>query len=299
MRTTLSVSVLLSISACGPAATIDAGTDAPIIRTDAGPSNVMTFAELGAASEGLALGRDASDAPVIFVGLRDDRIVTVTPEGVVTDLTPLDAPLGMVVRETGELVVCGTAGILEVTPAGVVTELVTENQDGEPFGLTNYVTLAPDGSLVFSDSMANVVYRADADGSNVMPITTTITYPNGLAFAADGDELYIASWNTTTLYTSSFDAGTYGTPAPLLEGIMNVDGIVPASEGLVLITSVRGGLHVTSPFTAEPTTLFTTRETGGLPANAVFGDEAFGTSNLYVTSLSSDVLYVVDTELAP
>lgn len=294
---TLSISLLaLTILGCDPGTTeeLDAGSDAP--RADAGPPVLEPFATLGASSEGLALGTFDGD-PSIFVGTRDDRIVRVTPDGEVHDFVSIDGPLGMVVRASG-LVVCavsaeGAPGIFEVAMDGTIAPLVLADPDGAPFGLTNNVTIAPDGSLVFTDSEGDAVYRADADGSNVALVTDAFTYPNGLAFL-DGT-LYVASWDTTTLYAIPYTDGTYGTPSAAFEDVPSVDGVIASSGSLVLITSTMGGLRVdpAAP-AATPIALFAQRDLS-LPANGVFGDEAFGTSELFVTSLARPELYVVHT----
>lgn len=296
----LSFLVLLLALGCDTTATEDAGTDAggtDAPRADAGPPILEPFAALGSTSEGLALGMFDGE-PSIFVGTIDDRIVRVTPDGTVHDFISIEGPLGMVFRATGELVLCaktdaGVPGIFEVAIDGTVTALVLEDPAGAPFGLTNNITIAPDGSLVFTDSADDKVYRADADGSNVALITDAITYPNGLAFL-DGT-LYVASWDTTTLYALTYTAGTYGTPSAAIEGVANVDGVIASDGSLVLITSTAGGLRVdpAAPSTA-PIELFGLRALS-LPANGVFGDEAFGTSELYVTSLARQDLFVVHT----
>jgi sugar lactone lactonase YvrE len=304
---------LLLVAACGPSADpIDAGTDAPLADdapegsdapttpTDAGPPRVEVFAALGAGSEGIAIGHDSSGASRIFLALRDDRIVSVTPDGTVSDLATIDAPVGIAFREPGEIIACasadGASGLFSITLDGTVTMLTNESPEGL-FGLTNFVAIAPDGSLVFTDSMANRVYRADADGTNVTEITDAVTYPNGLAFSPDGTRLYIASWSTTTLYVASFEGGSYGTPMPIVEGVGSVDGIVArgASE-LVLITSSTGGLLVdTTMPTADPVTYFDRRAIA-VPANAVFGDETFGEDELFVSALGAPSLFVVHPE---
>lgn len=293
------------LTACDPAAApTDAGTDAP--RADAGPPVVEVFAELGATSEGLALGRTMAGDSVIFVGTSDDRIVRVSPDGTVDDHATIHEPLGMAVRADGTtLVVCAkdaseAAGIFEVAGDGTVTALVPSGPGGAPFVLTNFVAIAPDGSLVFSDSNDDRLFRADADGTNVTLITDTITYPNGLAFSAEGDTLYVASWDTTTLHALPFDAstGSYGTPVPAHEGLVNIDGVVPASGGLlVLVTSGDGIVSVDPTMPSAAPTEISAPRLITLSANGVFGDSAFGTSELYVTSLSASRLYVVHTML--
>lgn len=303
-----------SLAACGSTPAPDAGTtndafvaadaaselDAPMETSDAGPERVEVFATLSASSEGIAIGHDASGASRIFVAVRDDHVVSVAPDGTVTELASIRNPVGITFREPGEILACastadGRSGLFSIALDGTVTELTTTGPSG-PYLLTNFVAVAPDGSLVFTDSMANLVFRADADGSNVALVTDAITYPNGLAFSEDGATLYIASWSTSTLYAASFSAGTYGTPMPFVEGVTNVDGVVAhGPDELVLITSMSGGLAIdTTMPTAAPTTVFERRAIL-VPANAVFGDATFGEDELFVSSLGRSSLFVVHT----
>ena len=305
-----------SLAACGSSPTTDAGSaddafvaldapselDAPMGTSDAGPQRVEVFATLSASSEGIAIGHDASGASRLFVAVRDDHIVSVAPDGTVTELASIRNPVGITFREPGEILACastadGRSGLFSIALDGTVTELTTTGPSG-PYLLTNFVAVAPDGSLVFTDSSANLVFRADADGQNVALVTDAITYPNGLAFSEDGATLYVASWSTSTLYAMSFSAGTYGTPMPFVEGVTNVDGVVAhgASE-LVLITSMSGGLAVdTTMPSAAPTTVFERRAIL-VPANAVFGDATFGEDELFVSSLGRSTVFVVHTGL--
>jgi len=309
----LALTPLALLAACGPATSpVDAGTDtggqpdAPLEidaaaePSDAGPRRVEVFAALGASSEGIALGRDADGASRIFVATRDGRIVSVAPDGTVEDVATLESPVGIAVRSTGEIVACasnsaGASGLFEVALDGTVTELTTTGPDG-PYQLTNFVAIAPDGSLVFSDSMADRLYHSNADGTNVRLVTDAIDYANGLAFSADTSELFVASWATETLYAVPYDGTSFGMPMPRFEGILNVDGIVPMGTELVLITSNRGGLVVDPSMpTATPRSLFE-RTDITVPANAVFGDASFGTTELFVTSLGRPSLFVVHTD---
>lgn len=275
---------------------------------DAGPSPLELFADLGSTSEGIAIGQTVAGAPVLYVGTSDDRIVRIAPDGVVGDFVAIDAPVGIAVRADGSLLACakqpaamgGAAAIFAITQDGTVSTLVAAGPGGTPFTLTNFVTEAPDGSIVFSDSGADALYRADADGTHVA-LVSPISYANGLAFSPDGSTLYVASWDTTTLYAIPFDAttGAYGTMTTAHEGVMNVDGLVTTSTGsLVLVTSADGILLVdpAAPATA-PTSLLANRALT-LPANGVFGDSAFGAHDLYLTSLARPSIYVLHTDLA-
>lgn len=253
-------------------------------------------------AEGIALGSTSEGEPVLYVSTRDDRIVRVRPDGTTEDFLTVDDPLGIAVQADGDLVVCaraeGAPRLLRVTRDGTVSTLVANAPDGSSFGLTNFVAVAPDDSVVFTDSMADRVYRADADGSGLAQITDAIPYPNGLAFSTDGSALYVASWSGDTVYALPFDrdASTYGTPTPALTGVTNVDGIVTTSTGeLVLVTSSLGVLLAT-PGSETRETLASSRSIV-LPANGVFGDEAFGRSSLFVAALGEMQVFRVRTEL--
>ncbi len=316
-RTSLPLSLVASLVACGAPSTppVDAGVgvdaaggaDAASSR-DAGPRALEVFADLGSTSEGIAIGRTLDGAPVLYVGTSDDRVVRVAPDGVVGDFVSIDSPVGLAVRADGTLLVCakqpaamgGAAAIFSVTQDGIVSPLVTTGPGGVDFVLTNFVAEAPDGSIVFSDSGADSLFRADADGSHVA-LVASISYANGLAFSPDGSTLYVASWDTTTVHALSFDrtTGAYGTPSPAHEGVMNVDGLVTTSTGsLVLVTSGAGVLVVdpAAP-TAAPRSLLGNRELT-LPANGVFGDTAFGPHDVYLSSLARPSVYVLHTDLA-
>ncbi len=309
---------LLALGSCGPpSVATDAGTDGGAASdagddggSDAGPRTLEVFADVGSRSEGIAIGRTPGGASVLYVGTSDDRIVRVAPDGVVGDFVSIHAPVGLTTRADGTLLVCAkqpvamgeAAAIFAVTPDGTITTLVAAGPGATPFVLTNYVLEAPDGSIVFTDSGGDSVFRADADGSHVA-LVAAVSYANGLAFSPSGDTLYVASWDTTTLHALSFDAttGAYGAPTVAHDGIMNVDGIVTTSTGsLVLVTSAAGILEVdpATP-TAMPRTLATNREVT-LPANGVFGDSAFGTANVYLSTLGRTTISVLHTDrMAP
>jgi sugar lactone lactonase YvrE len=274
----------------------DGGIDA------AGP-RVEVFVELGAATEGIALGTDPSDQPVLYVGTLDDRIVRIRPDATVEPFVTINDPLGIAVRADGSLLVCAkdatdVPGIFVVTREGTISTLVATGPSG-PFGLTNFVAVAPDDSIVFSDSMSDVVYRANADGSNVTVVSTAVSYPNGITFSGDGNRLYVSSWSTNTIHPFLFDRATSSYMPDSLKGILaavsNIDGLVTTGSGrYVFVTSSRG-ITVGGIGAADRVLLATVLQIS-LPANGAFGGPAFGVSNLYVTALGETELFVVRTE---
>jgi sugar lactone lactonase YvrE len=203
----------------------------------------------------------------------------------------------MAARADGDLVVCGKVegdggempGVLwRVTRTGEKSILV--GPGAIAFKLTNFVAVAPDDSLVFSDSGAHRLYRANGDGSGVELVTDAISYPNGLTFSADGKTLYVASWNGKKVWALPFGTdGKYGAPEAFSTDLDNVDGLATYANGdLLYIASadglVRYGLDKTKS-TLVPAATF------GLPANGAFGAGAYGEGWVYVTNLIGNKLW--------
>ena len=271
-------------SSTAPADSSSTGEPPPPIGT------VEQFATLGGANEGLAFGDGPDATPTLYVGLNEaHQIVRVAPDGTVTMHAEVPGPLGMAKTRDGDLVVCGLettdadapAAIWRVTPAGEAALLV---QSADPLlVLTNYVAIAPDDTLAFSDSAGNVLYRADADGSNLAPVTDTLTYPNGLAFA-DG-KLYVASYDTASLYSLDYDAGVYGTPELVSDAIMTLDGIAVAADGSFYLTTTLGGVQ---RFAMDELTTIADAMEFQVSANSAFAAAGYGDGWLYVTNLFGD-----------
>lgn len=295
MRPLLALSLVLA--ACsGPAATGSPDAGAPVAEP---------FAAIGSPTEGIAIGRTAGGVPMMYASARDNRIVRIAPDGAVSDFVSIADPLGIAVRDDGTLIVCGrqpasmgsSAALFAVDPSGAISTLVAAGPEGVAFTRTNFVAIAPDGSIVFSDSGGGRVFRADADGADVALVTDAISFPNGLAFAPDGRTLYVASWDSETVHALSFDpsSGAYGAPSFLIGSIANVDGIVTTSTGaLVLVTTSQGILLADPPAAPEP---LVPASSIVVPANAVFGEGAYGASKLYLSALGETSIWVVHTDL--
>jgi gluconolactonase len=277
---------LLALLACGPVAETD-DTDAFV------PGPPAPFADVGGTTEGIALGHRPDGSSVLYVGVRDVGVVTVSPDGSVAPFATIDAPVGLAVDVAGDVLACGrhdgAAAVLRLDAAtGAATVVLSAAPDGSPLGMCNFIAVAPDGSLVFTDSERDLLIRADADGANAAIVSDALDFPNGLAFSPSGDTLYVASWSTDTLWAFPLVNGAYGAATAAVTGAAGVDGVVALTDGsLVLVTSASGILRVSpgeSPIELLPP--------GGvaLPANGVMGDAAFGEHALFLTSLASNTV---------
>ena len=255
----------------------------PAADTGALPAigDVEPFAEI-TATEGIAF---SPDGRVLYVG-SGGAIHRVQPDGTSSKWVDVAGVLGIAVRSDGSLIVCGkegTAGVLfRVALDGSKSVLATG------FKQPNFVAIAADGSLVFSDSADNKVFRANADGTSVTLITDSIVYPNGVAFSRDGKTVYVSSWkNKQVLALARRPDGSYDAPTVAIDGVENVDGLaVGASGDLYLIANGLGVLRASAgAMTTSKTTVIVPGSRLKLPANGAFGSGPFGEGWLYVSNL--------------
>ena len=167
----------------------------------------------------------------IFVGYEDGRIVRFDAQGtnpaVLADTG--GRPLGLDFDPEGRLVVCdGHKGLLRVSMSGQVETLATE-ADGVPFGFTNDVDVAPDGTIYFTDASAKFGPEAKArddvlehggHGRLMMHDPSTgrttvlldgLQFANGVAVAPDGRSVLFAqtgSYDVTRYWLAGERAGT-------------------------------------------------------------------------------------------
>ncbi|MEW5852170.1 MAG: SMP-30/gluconolactonase/LRE family protein [Myxococcota bacterium] len=283
------LSGLLLLAACAPAA--NSPSSSPDASSNAPPIGALErFATLPVSTEGIAFGRDAEGRDVLFL-TGGNRVFKVLPDGTVSEHAAVPAALGLAVLPDGDLVVCGETGGTEempgalwrVTSAGVASVLL--GPGSTVFQRTNFVAVAPDGSLLFSDSAADKVYRVNVDGSGLALVTEAISYPNGVAFSVDGSVAFVASWDERKVYSLAVQGdGTYGAPEVWLDDVETVDGIAVTESGdLVLVSTglgvVRVGRQDRVVTTLADAASFT------VAANGAFGSAPFGTRWLYVTDL--------------
>lgn len=131
---------------------------APELKGPLEPNLALREAELLA--RGLVQGSE--DVAVdgegrIYGGCVDGRLVRVTPgpggeEGIETFADTGGRPLGLHFSPAGDLIVADAKrGLLAVDPEGAVRALAT-GADGLPFGFTDDVDVAADGTVYFSDA---------------------------------------------------------------------------------------------------------------------------------------------------
>jgi sugar lactone lactonase YvrE len=97
----------------------------------------------------------------IYGGMEDGRIMRFLPDGSQPELfvDTEGRPLGLHFDETGNLIVADAKnGLLSIAPDGSMTVLSTE-AGGVPFGFTDDVDVAADGTIYFSDASFNFSFE--------------------------------------------------------------------------------------------------------------------------------------------
>jgi len=94
--------------------------------------------------------------------------------------------------------------------------------------------LAWDGSHIWlSDSIENLIYKLDTDGTVIEQYQGPGSIPTGLAF--DGSHLWLVDWGTDTIYKLKTDASMVSALWPA--GLIGLVVVLLGAGGVVL----RGG----------------------------------------------------------
>jgi sugar lactone lactonase YvrE len=128
---------------------------APTLRGDYLPNERL--AEVSRLAEGLGIGPEdvaIDDGGYIYAGYADGRIMMMESDGANPALFVHTGgrPLGLHFDAHGRLIVADAVkGLLRIGRAGHIEVLATE-AEGKPFGFTNDVDVAADGTIYFSDA---------------------------------------------------------------------------------------------------------------------------------------------------
>lgn len=174
----------------------------------------------------------------VVTGLADGRVVRVDPaSGAVSVLARTGGrPLGVAYDRDGRLYVADAVkGLLRVSPAGEVTTLAT-GEGGMRFGLTDDVTVGPDGTVYFTDASARFGIEANRDdilehaGTGrllafdpatgvVRRLLGDLQFANGVAVNGDGAWLVVAETGSYRLLRFWLQGPKAGTAEPFAENL--------------------------------------------------------------------------------
>ncbi|GAB3882138.1 SMP-30/gluconolactonase/LRE family protein [Spirosoma agri] len=211
---------------------------------------------------------------------------------------------GMTIDRKGQLIICDHGdrriAVMPLRGKGGKRTL-TDHVQGKRYNSPNDVVAHANGSLYFSDppyglpqqqndpareTTVNGVYRMASNGT-VTLLINDITYPNGLAFSADGKTLYVSQSDSLKPLIMAYPVmadGAVGkgrvyfdaSSLPKFRPKEVVDGLKTDKAGNVW-TSGPGGVLIISPAGK----LMGRIDTGEVISNCAWGDDG---STLYLTS---------------
>lgn len=278
----------------------------------------MSSAGIEGSTEDLAFTGDGGLLLGVKGGLLD---VDSAAEAAVVELTgdEIGNSLGIAVDAAGNVWVAdsGDKALRKVDGAGVVETALTGDGLRDLEG-PNYVALGPDGHVYLSDPCLGEIIRYDPVQKKIVALLSfslkTEGGPNGMAFDATGENLYVLTENTGVLcghddvdmkapiaglFSVAVTADGFGAREVLEAGIgLFGDGLAFDAEGnlyVIVDRLLEGALALDDsaiwvlPADGEELLKFASLEDpleDGILANVAFGRGDFGETTLYIALLS-------------
>lgn len=273
--------------------------------TDLGFGEVEVFYQgFTEGSEGIAFGADG----LLYVTTTvdgDGTIWQLDADANLIEFAKVPSALGIAPRSDGGFVVASIGvndpavndgAVYLVDARGVATQLASG------IASPNFVTIAPEGSVLVSDDFDDTrVFRVDAQGQ-VGELLTNVPSPNGMAFSPDGAHFYVASTFTPQGQLTRYELDGEGLPieATAIEILQlgqasTPDGIAIDAEGMVYVAAnIPGQIWRVDGAAAALQAGELVAEGLGSPASLAFGrGEGFDPCSIYVTQLfGSQILRV-------
>lgn len=265
-------------------------------RNDLPVGGVETAVELGEPSEGIAFGPELLDEErdgLMYVAAsHSGTIWGVTADGGKTKMVTLPSALGIAFR--GEHLFVAGFGTDEIYRVGDGTHDVYAGPISKP----NFVTVTPWGSLLVSNDYADAVSEI-TDGHATL-WTGAVPSPNGMAFSAAGDRLYVVTTfaDNPGLWQITLDGQKAGAVKRVatFAGYPTPDGIAVSADGAVYVALNTAGKLVR----VDPVSGAVAEVAAGLqfPASLAFGRGDFDPCSVYVTQLFGKGVHRVNVGVA-
>ncbi len=196
------------------------------------------------------LGRGTEDVAVdsegrVYVGLSNGKLVRLSKDGTEPEVLANTGghPLGLQFAPDGALWICDSLkGLLRVSPEGKLEVMATEC-DGVPFGFTNDVDVAKDGTVYFTDASTKFpieqykldllehgtsgrLMAYDPKTKAVKQLLGGLSFCNGVALAWDESYLLVAETATYSVLRYWLKGDTAGSNDVLADNLPGFpDGI--------------------------------------------------------------------------
>lgn len=173
----------------------------------------------------------------LYTGVEGGKIQRIELDGAIATFADTGGrPLGLTFDAAGHLIVADAKkGLLSVDPSGRVTTLAAGHQ-GRPFRFVDDVTIAPDGTIYFSDASTRFgveKYKLDLfehrpngrvlayvpSTGEVRLVVDRVHFANGVAVSAAGDYLLVNETGKYRILRHWLAGPKQGTTEPLVENL--------------------------------------------------------------------------------
>lgn len=169
-----------------------------------------------------------------------------------------------------------------------------EGYQFDPFSLPNGIAVSPrSNDIYFSDTERNRIYKVGPQGRDLTVASESVPQPNGLAFSADGDMLYVTSLSPGGVFAMPVaGGGGLGAPVKIAE-LPTGDGIALDVDGNIYaigteLGKLASGIYLI-PADGSPAFRYITAPSPKIYANLAFGRTGFNVTSIYVVSLNGTI----------
>lgn len=210
---------------------------------------------------------------------------------------------GLTVYKDGTIYACefGLGAILKFSPDGSCN-IAVSGYNGAKFNRPNDLAFDANGNLYFTDPKSydpkipdGVVYMLPEGKSEAVPVIKDLCFPNGIAFSADGKQLFVCeSAKQRVLKYSVLEngkTGSYTVFAEMPGG--DPDGIAFDTEGNLYVAHFGGGAVVV--FDKDGNKIREIKTPGKKPSNVEFAGKDMKT--LYITEDETNAVYRMTVDI--
>ena len=169
-----------------------------------------------------------------------------------------------------------------------------EGYQFDPFSLPNGIAVSPrSNDIYFSDTERNRIYKVGPEGRDLSIASEAVPQPNGLAFSADGDILYVTSLSPGGVFALPVSGGGGLGAASKIAELPTGDGIALDADGNIYaigteVGKLTSGIYLI-PADGSPAFRYITAPSPKIYANLAFGRTGFNTTSIYVVSLNGTI----------
>jgi gluconolactonase len=210
---------------------------------------------------------------------------------------------GLTIYKDGNIFACdyGLGAIIKISPEGK-SQIFIDDYEGKKFNRPNDLAFNDDGNLYFTDpksygkdKLDGRIFKINIESKEVTLLEDSLAFPNGIAFSANGKQLFICESALNRILTFKVNASGSLSDKTVFAELPggDPDGLAFDIEGNLYVAHFGGGaMYVFSPEGILKEKIITP---GKKPSNVEFGDEDMRT--LFLTEDETNSVYSIKVKI--